>query len=257
MKARTRAELAQSLRRRRTILLKQFFDAEADLRSIAEDREPEFEERAQEERAARILASLDDRSLHEVTEIHAALQRLIDRTYGKCLGCGGAIPLGRLQAVPTAAYCVECAREEETPPAAPAGAEPRHPGGLPPDLEPLLDREVEQALRELVREDGRVDTGELRLLCRHGVVRLEGAVSSEAEHQMLLKLVTDVAGCEDVVDHLRVSELLQDRPGRSGPRPSGRTRPARFESLATDDVVESTEEGLVYVPPDRPPPEEE
>jgi hypothetical protein len=59
MDARVRAELAQALRRQRAALLKQFFDAETDLQSIAEDREPELEERAQEERAARVLAGLD------------------------------------------------------------------------------------------------------------------------------------------------------------------------------------------------------
>jgi len=254
----TRAELVQALRRQRAALLKQFFDAEADLRSIGEDREAELEERAQEERAARILARLDDRSLREITEIHAALQRMIDGTYGKCLDCGRAVPLARLRAVPTAAFCVECARQEEiTPPGAPATMEPRHPGRLPPDLEPLLDREVEEALRELVREDRRVDVDELRLVCRHGVVHLEGAVPSEAEHRILLKLVTDVAGCEEVVDRVQVNELLWERPDRSRPAPRERTRPARFEPVGTEDVVESTEEGLDYVPPDRPPPEEE
>ena len=186
MDARTRAELTQALRRKRAALLKQFFDAEADLRSVAEDREAELEERAQEERAARVLARLDDRSLGEVQEIHSALQRMIDGTYGTCLDCRHAIPVARLRAVPTAPCCLECARgREEASPAAPAAAEPRHPGGLPPDLEPLLDREVQEALRELVREDRRVDMDELRIVCRHGVVLLEGAVPNEAEHQIL------------------------------------------------------------------------
>jgi RNA polymerase-binding protein DksA len=258
MDARTRAELAQTLRRQRTALLKQLFVTEADLRFIAEDREPELEERAQEERAARVLAGLDDRSLREITEIHSALQRLIDGTYGHCLDCGRAIPLARLRAVPTAAFCVECARQAEaSSPAAPAAMEPRHPGKLPPDLETLLDREVEEALRQLVREDRRVDVEELRLVCRHGVVHLEGAVPSEAEHQILLKLVTDVAGCEEVVDHVQVNELLWERTDRSRPAPRERKRSARFEPVGTEDVVESTEEGLDYVPPDRPPPEEE
>jgi RNA polymerase-binding protein DksA len=119
MDARTRTEVAQVLRRRRAALLEQFLDAEADLRSIAEDREPELEERAQAERAARILAGLDERSLREIGEIHGALRRIIDGTYGKCLDCGRTIPLVRLRAVPTAAFCVECAREEEAarPPA--------------------------------------------------------------------------------------------------------------------------------------------
>ena len=123
MDARTRAELTQALRRKRAALLKQFFDAEADLRSVAEDREAELEERAQEERAARVLARLDDRSLGEVQEIHSALQRMIDGTYGTCLDCRHAIPVARLRAVPTAPCCLECARgREEASPAAPAAA---------------------------------------------------------------------------------------------------------------------------------------
>ena len=258
MDVRTRAELAQVLRRHRAALLKEFFDAEADLRFIGEDREAELEERAQEDRAARILARLDDRSLHEIMEIHAALQRLIDGTYGKCIDCGRAIPPPRLRALPTALFCIDCARQEEaTPRAAPSPAEPRHPGTLPADLEPLFDREVEEALWELVREDRRIDVQELRLVCRHGVVHLEGAVPSEGEHRMLLKLVTDVAGCEDVVDRVQVNELLWERSDRTPPVPHDRTRPARFEPVGTEDVVESTEEGLDYLAPDRPPPEEE
>jgi DnaK suppressor protein len=258
MNAGIRAELTQALRRQRAALLKEFFDAEADLRSIAEDREAELEERAQEERAARILARLDDRSLREVQEIHAALQRMIDGTYGTCLDCGHAIPVARLRAVPTASCCVACARaREEAGPAAPTAMEPRHPGSLPADLEPLLDREVEEALRELVRGDRRVDMDELRIICRHGVVHLEGATPSEAEHQILRKLVTDVAGCEEVVDHVRVDELLQERPNRTPSGPRERIRPSRFEPVGTEDVVESTEDGLDYLPPDRPPSEEE
>jgi hypothetical protein len=182
---------------------------------------------------------------------------MIDGTYGKCLDCGRAIPPARLRAVPTAAFCVDCAREEEIPrPVGPATMEPRHPGKLPADLELLLDHEVAEALRELVRGDRRVDTDELRLVCRHGIIHLEGAVPSEAEHQILVKLVTDVAGCEEVVDHVQVNELLWERPDRSRPAPHERTRPSPFEPVGTEDVVESTEEGLDYLPPDRPTPEE-
>jgi RNA polymerase-binding protein DksA len=113
MNAPTRTELAQALRRRRAALVKQFFDAEADLRSIGAAREAELEERAQDEHAARVLAGLDDRSLREIGEIDGALQRIVDGRYGKCLDCGRNIPAVRLRAVPTAAFCIECAREEE------------------------------------------------------------------------------------------------------------------------------------------------
>jgi DnaK suppressor protein len=258
MDARTRAALVQTLRRQRAVLLKQYLDAEDRLRSMAEDRDPELEERAQEDRAARVLAGLDDRSLREVAAVHAALQRVIEGTYGRCVECDDAIPVARLRAIPTTETCVDCARERER-----AGREasapvaPHHPGKLSADLDALLDREIEAALRALVQDDRRIDTEELRLVCRHGIVHLEGAVPSEAEHRMLVNLVTDVAGCEDVVDQVAVNELLWERPDRSRRAPEEPTRPARFEPIGTEDVVESGERGLDYLPPDRPPPEEE
>ena len=45
--------------------------------------------------------------------IEAALGRVSDGTYGTCEACGGEIPKTRLQAVPYAVRCVECARKEE------------------------------------------------------------------------------------------------------------------------------------------------
>jgi DnaK suppressor protein len=260
MDARTRAEFVFALRGQRAALLKEFLDAEADLRSIGETHEAELEERAQEERAARTLARLDDRALREIGEIHAALQRIIDGTYGQCVDCGCVVPAARLRAVPATAFCVECAREEEAGEARPgpsAAVELARPGRLPPDLAPLLDREVEESLRDVIHDDRRIDVQELRLTCRHGVVHLDGAVPSEAEHRMLLKLMTDVAGCEDVIDHVQVNELLWERPDRSRPAPAERVRPLRFEPLGTEDVVESGEDGLDYLPPDRPPSDEE
>ncbi len=120
-----------------------------------------------------------------------------------------------------------------------------------------MDREVEGMLRDLVREDGRVDMHELRIVCRHGVVHLQGAVPSEAAHQILLKLVTDVAGCEDVADRMQVNEFLRERPPRGRSEPTERVRPEGFEPVGTEDIIENTEQGLDYVPPDRPPSEEE
>jgi RNA polymerase-binding transcription factor len=116
MDTRTRVELAHQLRDRRAALLKQFFGAEADLRTIGEDREPELEERAQEDGTARILARLDERTLREVADVDAALARMIAGTYGKCGNCGRGIPPRRLRAVPTTALCLDCAREEESIP---------------------------------------------------------------------------------------------------------------------------------------------
>jgi DnaK suppressor protein len=42
-------------------------------------------------------------------EAMAAIERIDHGTFGKCEGCGGAIPKGRLEALPYARTCVKCA----------------------------------------------------------------------------------------------------------------------------------------------------
>ena len=41
-------------------------------------------------------------------EVLAALARIDENTYGRCVDCGGDIPEGRLDARPDAARCVNC-----------------------------------------------------------------------------------------------------------------------------------------------------
>jgi DnaK suppressor protein len=41
-------------------------------------------------------------------EVLAALTRIEENTYGRCVDCGGEIPDGRLEARPDAARCVGC-----------------------------------------------------------------------------------------------------------------------------------------------------
>jgi DnaK suppressor protein len=257
MNQKTIDSLAKTMRNQRQELFKEVIDTEADLAFIAEDRESEFEERAQEERAARLYARLDMRAKHAIEEIDAALQRIADGRYGTCAACGRAIAVKRLRALPAARFCLECARAHEAgAPVIDDQASVRHAGPLPADLSLMTDREIEAALRELVGEDGRIDMDELRIVCRHGVVYLDGAVPSTAEHQMLLKLVTDIGGFQEVVDRLQVKEILWEHPERSKPT-SEEPAPSRLESTVTEDIVKSSEEGIDYAPPVEPPPEEE
>ena len=44
----------------------------------------------------------------EIRSIDAALDRIEQGVYGKCLDCGGDIPLARLEVYPTAERCTEC-----------------------------------------------------------------------------------------------------------------------------------------------------
>jgi DnaK suppressor protein len=238
------------------VLVGEVADTEADLKFIQEEREPELEERAQEDHTARLLAQLDDREKHEIAAIDAALRRIAEGTYGVCEGCGEEIAAARLRALPATRICLNCAREQEQPRSLVTAEVVQHPGPVPPELSLLSDRELEDTIREQVRTDGRVDMDELRIVCRHGVVRLEGALPSEAEHSILRQIITDELGLEEIVDHVRVEELLWEREERTKVVPS-EERLLGVEPSATEDIVESLEEGIDYVPPISPTPEEE
>ena len=54
--------------------------------------------------------ALRDRNQQHLAEVEAALQRLDDGTYGACARCGRPIAPERLDALPWAAYCIDCQR---------------------------------------------------------------------------------------------------------------------------------------------------
>jgi DnaK suppressor protein len=63
--------------------------------------------------ASQVFAQQRDLALREKAEkevelVEAALARLDDGTFGRCLRCGNEIPAGRLEVLPWAAYCIAC-----------------------------------------------------------------------------------------------------------------------------------------------------
>ncbi|HLO36299.1 MAG TPA: TraR/DksA C4-type zinc finger protein [Candidatus Deferrimicrobium sp.] len=54
--------------------------------------------------------ALRDRNQQHLEAVEAALARLDDGTYGSCLRCGRPIAPERLEALPWAAYCIDCQR---------------------------------------------------------------------------------------------------------------------------------------------------
>ena len=113
-----------------------------------------------------------------------------------------------------------------------------------------------EAIREHVKEDGRIDMEELHVLCRKGVVYLSGKIPSEAEHQILLHTLSDVLGFSEIVDHLDVEELLWETDRRA--RGLAPQVTARWEdSPGTEDIVETLEEDTEFVAPAKPTPDEQ
>ena len=56
------------------------------------------------------LAEVESR---ELARIENALERMREGQYGICEGCGGNIPMARLNALPYATSCIKCQREAE------------------------------------------------------------------------------------------------------------------------------------------------
>ena len=102
MNRKTIESLAKALAHQRDRLFKEAADSEADLAFIAEDRDSKLEERAQEERAAGLLARLDICAKHAIEEIDAALQRI------KTMA--GTGPARRADGLSRSSACARCQR---------------------------------------------------------------------------------------------------------------------------------------------------
>jgi len=249
--------LGQLLRQQRQHFLQEFRRAEQGLDVIAEERESELEEHAQEDQTARLLARLDDQTLHAVKEIDAARQKILDGAYGKCEVCHRVIANARLRCLPAARCCRRCAAKNESQSIKVGGAaEAPTVGTIPADLSLLSDTELTEAIKEHLKEDGRIDVEELHVACRKGVVYLSGVLPSEAEHQILLSILTDVIGLQEIVDHLEIENLLWQTEERT--REVGPEVMHRWQGLpGSEDIIESMEEDKEFVAPAKPTPTEE
>lgn len=70
---------------------------------------PDFADQAVELGNAGTLVALDAELNREIRQIELALRRIEEGTYGACSGCGAKIGEPRLQALPDANLCIECA----------------------------------------------------------------------------------------------------------------------------------------------------
>ncbi len=102
-----RDEIKKSLERRLEKLTARTAKIEADL-SRPGDRN--WTERATERENQEVLERLDEAELAEVREIQTALARIETGTYGVCQECGAEIQEGRLEALPFANVCIDCAK---------------------------------------------------------------------------------------------------------------------------------------------------
>ena len=77
--------------------------------ALDEEPDPDAEERATEREGDEVLEGLGQAGLAEIRMIEAALARVEDGSFGVCVNCGETISDERLEVVPHAPRCRNCA----------------------------------------------------------------------------------------------------------------------------------------------------
>lgn len=105
--------MRQVLIKRRDALRKVLAGDTSLLRDLREQSSGDVVDFAQDSAHDEISSQLAEVESRELASVESALEKMRNGSYGKCEGCGGDIPLVRLQALPYATYCIACQQELE------------------------------------------------------------------------------------------------------------------------------------------------
>ncbi len=78
-------------------------------RDVTQSHSGDSAEQAQERENDEVVDAIGNETAQSIRDIQAALNRIEDGTYGQCEACGEDIGQGRLEAIPEATRCVNCA----------------------------------------------------------------------------------------------------------------------------------------------------
>ncbi len=102
------SKVRDQLKSRLETLNQRIGEIEGDLRTA---RSTNWEEQATETQGDQVLDNVEGSTLIEAQQVHAAIARIDDGTYGECSTCGEPIGEKRLQALPYATQCIDCVTE--------------------------------------------------------------------------------------------------------------------------------------------------
>ncbi len=180
----------------------------------------ELEEEAQKASIAKPYDKLDQNGKLEIEQIDLALIKMSVGDYGVCESCGDDIAPKRLHVIPWARLCVECARDYEKQRwSLPQMSEVVVSGKIPDEYQGLTNEQIVSLIYERLQTHETMDTEELRISFRKGVVFLEGVLQSEAEHEFVVQILTDSMGFSSLVDRIEIDELGMEPDEISGSAP--------------------------------------
>jgi len=197
-------ELKQRLLARRRDLL----DLRTSIRSSWQnmsEAEIELEESASKENAAHRLERFDHRGWEEILKIDEALTRMENGEYGICTSCGEPISYKRLEVLPWASECVECAEQREQ-------FFERAPLTVAEQIEEdeLNDDEIVDAIWAALEREDQIEKDGLAVTYTDGTVHLSGSLPSQDQHQMVIEIIHEEIGIEEVIDRIDIDELVYE-----------------------------------------------
>ncbi|MHC1725235.1 MAG: TraR/DksA family transcriptional regulator [Syntrophobacteraceae bacterium] len=197
----------------RSILLGRRTDMLERVRKIAaawremEERSIEMQEEAQRASIARPYDKLDETGKLEIQQIDLALTKMSLGDYGTCESCGDDIAPKRLEVIPWARLCVDCAREHERKPLPlPGILDATVSAKLPDEYEGMANEQVAQAVYKRLQGNDQIEVEEVRVSIIKEVLYLDGSVPTEHEREILIEFLTDSLSFSTIVDRLEVHE---------------------------------------------------
>lgn len=180
------------------------------------ERAIELEEEAQKASITEPYDRLDESRKNEVEQIDLALSKMAVGDYGICESCGDDISTKRLEALPWARLCVDCARDfERRRESLPRTSEILANAQIPEQYRALSSERIVRLIHDQMRKHGEAAVDSIRIFLRRGFVYLEGSVPTESEHRAMLQILTDVMGFFSIVDKLEIDEALAPKTERA------------------------------------------
>jgi len=100
-------QFKSSLREQQRELQQTIDRVEKDIRDAA-DSTADSMDLSSSNAARESMAARNTQNRRKLKVIELALERIQNGSFGACIGCGGAIRLRRLQAIPFASHCIDC-----------------------------------------------------------------------------------------------------------------------------------------------------
>jgi RNA polymerase-binding transcription factor len=104
------ANIKKNLEERRDVLMQRISRVKIGMKA---EHSADWSEQAQERQNDEVLEAIGNESRSELTQINRALERIESGDYTTCSNCGEDIAMKRLEAVPYAHFCINCAEQTD------------------------------------------------------------------------------------------------------------------------------------------------